>query len=66
MQATVTIEIPREQSDALLLIAQRITFDDCLRRTDGYDTHPETGNPEQAYAFINAIGVLREALEDLS
>lgn len=32
MPATVTIEIPQEQVAALRLIAQCITFDDCLRR----------------------------------
>lgn len=64
MKTTVTIEIPRDQVAALHLIAQRITFDDCLRRTDGYDPHPETGDTEQAYAFINAIGALRRALEE--
>ena len=63
--ATVTIEIPKDKAAALLLIAQRLTFDDCLRRTDGYDAHPESGDAEQAYEFIDAIGVLRRALEAL-
>ena len=62
--ATITIQIPKDKAAALLLIAQRLTFDDCLRRTDGYDAHPETGDVEQAYDFINAIGALRRALEE--
>lgn len=64
MKDTITVELPRAQAAALLLIAQRLTFEDCLRRTDGFDAHPETGDTEQAYEFINAIGTLREALEN--
>lgn len=64
MNNTITVEIHPDQAAALLLIAQRLTFDDCLRQTDGYDGHPETGDIEQAYAFISAIGSLRKALEN--
>lgn len=60
----ISIEIPQNKAAALLLIARRLTFDDCLRRTDGYSAHPETGDVEQAYAFINAIGSLIKGLED--
>lgn len=60
----VKIEIPRTQAAALLLITQRLTFDDCLRWTNGSDAHPETGDAEQAYQFINAIGVLRDAIDN--
>lgn len=63
MQPILTIEIPQHHANALLLIAQRLTFDDCRRRTDGYDAHPESGDSEQAYEFINALGALRKALE---
>lgn len=62
MEPTLTIEIPLDMVVALSLILERLTFDDCLRRTDGYEGHPETGNTNQAYEFINAIGALRDAL----
>lgn len=62
-QPTVTVEIPGDKVADLLLIVQRLTFDDCLRRTDGYDAHPESGNAAQAYDFIEALGALRRALE---
>ena len=57
MENTITVQIPKAHVAALLLISNRLTFDDCLRRTDG------TGDVEQAYDFINAIGSLRDALE---
>ena len=65
-ESTVTIEIPKDKAAALLLIAQRLTFDDCLRRTDSYDAHPESGDSEQAYRFVDALGALRRALEEKS
>lgn len=64
MENTITVEIPQTHVAALLLIIQRITFEDCLKRTDGYGGHSETGDVEQAYDFINAIGSLRDALEN--
>lgn len=64
MENTITVELPKTHVVALLLIANRLSFDDCLRRTDGYDEHPETGDIEQAYTFVNAIGSLRDALEN--
>jgi hypothetical protein len=64
MKDTITVEIPRAQAAALLLISRRLTFEDCLRRTDGFDAHPETGDIKQAYEFIDAIGTLREVLEN--
>lgn len=63
MDETITIELPAGKAAALLLIARRITFDDCLRLTNGYGGHPETGNSDQAYKFINALGALRDAIE---
>ncbi|KAI9129965.1 hypothetical protein [Acaryochloris sp. CCMEE 5410] len=58
MENTITVEISQTHVAALLLIAQRLTFEDCLRRTDG------VRDIEQAYDFINAIGSLRDALEN--
>lgn len=63
MEETITIELPADKADALLLIARRFTFEDCLRLTNGYGGHPETGNSDQAYEFINALGALRDAIK---
>ena len=66
MNATdeMTITLPTRYAAVLALFAARTTYDDCLRRTDGYDSHPETGDQDQAYDFINALRALRKALDE--
>lgn len=63
MNDELTIKLTPATARSLKLLLSRLSFDDCLRRSDG------GGDTEQAYEFITAAGdgrrALKQALEQL-